>query len=123
MLSTVVPDPTLAPTSNSISGKASWYCRAGQSVCVTGHPDTRGYDAFAAAGPQLRLALGGGIDVHAPQPWKGRIVFVDGIRVKLIDWCACLLHDPNEKIIDLYHDVFFGDRDHAGAGGQVTIRW
>lgn len=93
----------------SISGLASWYCRAGVSVCTTGYPDTSDFDAYAAAGPDLRAALGSN--------WRGSIVYVDGIRVKLIDWCQCYKGEPHEKLLDLYYDVY------ARTGSNVTVRW
>lgn len=120
----VAPRVVVAPRQGrSITAKASWYCLRGRSVCAAGHPDTSGYDAFGAAGPELRVAMGGGVSVDAPQPWRGKVVVVDGVRVKLIDWCQCLLHTRDEKAIDVYHDVFFGDKLHAGVGGEVTISW
>ena len=97
-----------ATTSSSIRGYASWYCRAGVSICTVNHPDTSGFDAYAAAGPRLRAALG---------DWRGRIVYVDGIRVKLIDWCQCYKGESNEKLLDLYYDVF------QSTGSPVTVRW
>jgi hypothetical protein len=93
----------------SISGAASWYCRAGWSPCTTTHPDGQGFDAYAAAGPALRAAIG--------PTWRGRIVTVNGIRVKLIDWCQCFRGESSEKLLDLYYDVF------ARTGSSVTIRW
>lgn len=100
-----------------ISGWASYYCRSGVSKCVRNHPDTSGPDYYAAAGPKLRVAMGGGVSVHAPQPWRGKIIYVDGVRVQLIDWCQCYYRQSNEKIIDLYYDVF------KITGSKVTIRW
>lgn len=96
-------------TGRSLSGRASYYCRAGSSPCTYGYPDTSGFDAYAAAGPRLRAALGSG--------WRGSVVSVDGIRVKLIDWCQCYQGEPHEKLLDLYYDVF------ARAGSSVTVRW
>ena len=96
-------------TSHSISGAASWYCYAGVSACTSGYPDTTGFDAYAAAGPRLRAAIG--------SSWRGKVVTVDGIRVKLIDWCQCYQGESNEKLLDLYHDVFLR------TGSSVTIRW
>lgn len=96
-------------TSHSISGSASWYCDAGVSPCSSSYPDTTGFDAYGAAGPRLRVAIGSG--------WRGTVVTVDGIRVKLIDWCQCYAGQDNEKLIDLYHDVFLR------TGSTVTIRW
>jgi hypothetical protein len=97
------------PTGHSISGRASWYCDAGVSSCTVNHPDGSGFDAYAAAGPRLRAAIGSG--------WRGMVVTVDGIRVKLIDWCQCYQGESNEKLLDLYHDVFLR------TGSAVTIRW
>ena len=45
------------------------------------------------------------------------VVTVDGIRVKLIDWCQCYKGESNEKLLDLYHDVYLR------TGSPVTIRW
>jgi len=101
---------------NVLRGRASWYCnnngsRAPISACHYQYPDTGSFNAYAAAGPRLRAALGGG------ERWRNRVVSVDGIRVKLVDWCQCYQGQSNEKIIDLYYDVFLR------AGGEVTIRW
>ena len=101
-------------TGHSISGLASWYCNSNASrgpisSCMRGYPDTGGFNAYAAAGPRLRAAIGSG--------WRGRIVSVDGLRVKLVDWCQCYQGRANEKLIDLYRDVY------GAVGGTVTIRW
>ena len=98
----------------SLSGLASWYCnrdgsRGPISSCHYQYPDTGGFDAYAAAGPALREAIGPG--------WRGRVVSVDGIAVKLVDWCQCYQGQRQEKLIDLYYDVF------RRVGGNVTIRW
>jgi hypothetical protein len=104
-----VATPKPAATTQRISGTASWYCRSGSSPCTSGYPDGTGVDAYAAAGPRLRAALGAS--------WRGMVVTVDGIRVKLIDWCQCYQGEPNEKLLDLYYDVF------ARTGSSVTVRW
>jgi hypothetical protein len=101
-------------TSHVLRGRASWYCnnnasRAQISACHYQYPDTGAYNAYAAAGPRLRAALG--------PNWRGRVVSVDGLRVKLVDWCQCYQGQSQEKIIDLYYDVYLR------AGGNVTIRW
>ena len=96
-------------TGNVLRGPASWYCRAGVSPCTYTHPDVGGFDAYAAAGPKLRAAIGPG--------WRGTIVLVDGVRVELIDWCQCFKGEPQEKLLDLYYDVY------SRTGGSVTIRW
>jgi hypothetical protein len=97
-----------------LRGLASWYCngdgsRGPMSACRVGYPDTSGFDAYAAAGPRLRAAIGSG--------WRGRVISVDGLRVKLVDWCQCYQGQANEKLIDLYRDVY------SVVGGSVTIRW
>jgi hypothetical protein len=97
------------PSGRSITGLASWYCRAGVSPCTFGHPDGSGFDAYAAAGPKLRAAIG--------PDWRGRVITVDGIRVKLIDWCQCYRGQPHEKLLDLYYDVY------KRTGTNVRIRW
>ena len=79
------------------------------SPCHNAYGDTAGFDAYAAAGPRLRAAIGG--------TWRGRVVSVDGLRVKLVDWCQCYEGQSNEKVIDLYLDVY------GAVGGVVTIRW
>jgi hypothetical protein len=104
----VKPAPPAPKYTHSLKGYASYYCRAGSSPCTSGYPDGGGVQAYAAAGPKLRAALG---------DWHGRVVSVDGIRVKLIDWCQCYQGQSNEKLLDLYYDVF------ARTGSPVTIRW
>jgi hypothetical protein len=96
-------------TGHSLRGYASYYCWAGSSPCTYGYPDGGGFQAYAAAGPKLRAALGSN--------WRGRVVSVDGIAVKLIDWCQCYKGQSNEKLLDLYHDVY------ARTGSAVVIRW
>jgi hypothetical protein len=96
-------------TTHVLRGPASWYCRAGISPCTYTNPDVGGFDAYAAAGPELRAAIG--------PSWRGSIVWVDGVRVRLIDWCQCYKGEPQEKLLDLYYDVY------ARTGTAVTIRW
>lgn len=96
-------------TTHAISGVASWYCRAGVSPCTFAYPDDGGIDAYAAAGPRLRAAMG--------SSWRGAIVYVNGLRVQLIDWCQCYQGEPHEKLLDLYYDVY------ARTGSSVTVRW
>ena len=107
IVKTIAPPPP--PTTHSIRGAASWYCRAGISPCTNTHLDGSGFDAYGAAGPALRAAIG--------SDWRGMIVTVDGIRVKLIDWCQCYRGEPSEKLIDLYYDVY------ARTGSAIVIRW
>jgi hypothetical protein len=104
-----------AGTSHVLRGRASWYCnkdasRAQLSACHYQYPDTGAYNAYAAAGPKLRAALGAN--------WRGKVVLVDGLRVKLVDWCECHGGESGvEKLIDLYYDVYLR------TGSSVTIRW
>lgn len=112
-LKTPAPPKPPAAKGHSISGQASWYCRAGVSVCHYQYPDTAGFDAYAAAGPALRRAIGPG--------WRGNVVTVQAngrsVRLRLIDWCGC----PNGRVVDLYYDVA---RALGISGvGRVTIRW
>lgn len=102
------------PTNHVLRGPASWYCnlnagRATVSPCHSAFVDTGGFDAYAAAGPRLRAAIG--------SAWRGRIVSVDGLRVELVDWCQCYEGQANEKVVDLYLDVY------RAVGTDVTIRW
>lgn len=102
--------PVMRPgTAHSIRGNASWFCRAGVSSCTRTHPDSAQFDAYAAAGPRLRAAIG--------PNWRGMIVMVDGTPVRLIDWCQCYKGRSNEKLLDLYFDVW------EKVGGNVTVRW
>lgn len=105
--------------SYSISGLASWYCKAGRSICRTGYPDTAGRDYYAAAGPALRAAIGG---VESSRAYVGKTVRVCGevcINVKLIDWCQCHYKTGFEKLIDLYKDAW----DDIGGNGSVKVSW
>lgn len=95
----------------SVSGRASWYCGLSAPVCATGFPMG---GMYAAAGPRLRAAICG---VQSCTSWRGRTVYVNGVPVRLIDWCQCYWHQSNEKLIDLYRAVF------DLTGGNVTIRW
>jgi hypothetical protein len=110
---------SVAPrTAHSISGRASWYCNydnpsVPHSICHNAYPDGPGFDAYAAAGPGLRAAIGSG--------WRNRVVTVCGrtcVSVRLVDWCKCTGGSVGvEKLIDLYEDVY------ARTGSRVTIRW
>jgi hypothetical protein len=116
-----VPGPKLIVVHSrphSISGRASWYCNADDpsvplSICHNAYPDGPGFDAYAAAGPGLRAALGAG--------WRNTVVLVCGRRcvdVRLVDWCKCTGGSVGTvKLIDLYEDVY------TRTGGNVTIRW
>jgi hypothetical protein len=83
---------------------ATYYCwPAGGSICTRGYPAS---GAYGAAGPELRAALG-----H----WRGRTVYVNGVSVTLIDWCAC----GGNHVIDVYHSTWvrIPNQSHA------TITW
>lgn len=122
-----VPQPTPKPTpkpkksngytltGHSMRGVATWYCKAGRSICMAVHPDRPGVlDLYAAAGPSLRHALG--------SHWRNRTVHVCGrtgcVNVVLADWCAC----GGGHTIDLYWDAF--NIVSPGSGGEsVRISW
>ena len=95
----------------SISGKASWYCGLG-SPCPHGYSG----GPYAAAGPGLRAAICGN---QASNCWRGMTVTVNGKPIKLVDWCQCYWRQPNEKLIDLFHDAWVA----TGARGGVVITW
>jgi hypothetical protein len=117
LIAVEVPEPIGG--SHSLTGAASWYCRAGRSPCMAAHPDSPGADLYAAAGPRLRVAMGGGVATTAPDPWRNKLIYVNGVPLRLADWCACLRGTPNEKVIDLYWDAWV----LVGNGGNVTITW
>lgn len=114
----LAPSPTPAPTPKptrkpkprvvkhvrgGIRGVATWYCKPGRSICTKGFPWT---GAYAAAGPELRAALG---------DWRGRVVWVNGVRVRLIDWCGC----KGDHVIDVYHATW----TKIPHPDSVVIRW
>jgi len=118
IVTSVVPKSVAPKTTHAISGRASWYCNFDNpndpySICHNAYPDGPGFDAYGAAGPGLRAALGSG--------WRGRLVYVCGnqcVRVRLVDWCQCTGGSVGvTKLIDLYNDVF------VRTGSRVTIRW
>ena len=112
------PLPKAIATSHSIRGKASWYCRAGQSVCMAAHPDRAGVpDMYGAAGPGLRRAMCGS---ESSNCWRGRTVMVNGVAVVLADWCGCSSNSSSIKLIDLYWDAW---SRVPNVSGGVTIRW
>lgn len=103
------PRPTVRPrptTSQSISGQSTTYCRPqdyGTGACMAVHPNG---GHWAAAGPALRAAIGGG-DHCAPGPhcWRDVRVWVCSklacTYAVLADWCAC----GSGHVIDLYGTV------------------
>jgi hypothetical protein len=82
------------------------------SVCTAGYSPL---GAYAAAGPALRVALGGNAGSKCPCPWRGKVVYVNGVRVSLVDWCAC----SGNHVIDVFHATWV-TIPHPAA---VTIRW
>jgi len=83
------PEPTRVPAAASpLRGYATWYDTAGG----------------AAAGPDLRAALGPG--------WRGMSVVVTradmgaGVVVQLTDWCACGSRNGVPTLIDLDRESF-----------------
>lgn len=120
--------PVRLRASAGVRGIATYYCNATHaglkpSRCMTVHPDTGSYDAYAAAGPALRVALGGNAGSACPCPWRNRVVTVtsasgDTVRVKLADWCAC----GGGHVIDLYGDPFWA-LEAKGKVNPVTVSW
>ena len=118
--------PSSPASRTSIKGLATWYCKAGRSVCHHKYPDKRGPDLYAAAGSEIRIG-----------DWRGRTVrvcrsdglpvlnpktrqFVDCLPIKLVDWCAC----KGNRIIDLYWDAFDAMNRRGETGGvKVTVAW
>lgn len=88
-----------------LAGLASWYCRPGVSVCPVGVPPS---GMYAAACAPLRAAMG--------PSWRGRTVWVDGLAVVLVDYCA-----STAKTIDLFWSAM---RRLGGTGVlRVEVRW
>jgi hypothetical protein len=106
------PRPTKAPAISStlprvgasVTGVATWYCEPGVSICTAGYSAS---GAYGAAGPALRRALG--------RNWRGRTVYVNGVTVRLIDWCFC----GGGHVIDVYHSTWL----RIPHPDRVTIRW
>jgi hypothetical protein len=93
----------------SITGIASWYCKAGISVCHYAYPAG---SMVAAACGKLRRAIG--------PDWRGNIVTVKSgnrtVIVKLVDWCGSAT-----KLIDLYWEPM---RRLGGTGVlPVKVSW
>lgn len=108
------PKPTKA-TGRSVSGKASWYCKAGVSSCHYRYLDGPGRDLYAAACGKLRRAIG--------RTWRNDVVRVTSdwgsVRVKLVDYCA-----SEDKTIDLYWDAFRIVRSPDNDGVvRVKVGW
>jgi hypothetical protein len=86
----------LALTGHRLAGPATWY---------------RYHPGQAAAGPRLRAALG----AH----WRGRVVAVNGLRVRLTDWCAC----PYGRVIDLHVGDFARLARPSTGVLRVSVSW
>lgn len=99
------PGQKAPPVSRAtVTGVATWYCWPSYpSRCTSGYPSS---GAYAAAGPELRQALG-----H----WRGKSVWVNGVRVTLIDWCAC----NGAHVVDVYHSTWLRIPHQS----SVTITW
>lgn len=87
-----------------VAGTASWYCKPGRSVCTAGYAASGPY---AAAGPALRVGN-----------WRGRWVKVNGIRLRLIDFCAC-----PRRVIDVYGSQFAKLAPLSRGVIPVEVRW
>jgi rare lipoprotein A (peptidoglycan hydrolase) len=104
-----VSNPQVSRGGSSITGKASWYCKAGVSICHHGYPPG---SMVAAACAKLRTAMG--------PNWRGKTVIVStssrSVIVTLVDRCG-----SSDKLIDLYNAVMV----KLGGTGvlQVTVRW
>jgi hypothetical protein len=91
-------------TSGGIHGVATWYCLPGVSICTHGYPAG---GAYGAAGPELRRAFHG----H----YKGKVVYVNGVKVTIVDFCAC----GGDHVIDVYHSTWTSIPNQS----HVTITW
>jgi hypothetical protein len=97
---TVKPRSRTTPAGHSIAGLATWYSApAGQ----------------AAAGPDLRAALGSG--------WRGRLVRVNGIAVRLTDWCACGDRGGVPTLIDLPASDFGRIAPLSRGVVRIVVAW
>lgn len=102
----VITTPYKAPLRSGrfVVGVATYYCwPAGGSRCTHGYPAS---GAYGAAGPALRAALGN---------WRGKTVYVNGVAVRLIDWCGC----GGDHVIDVYHSTWVKIPNQS----HVVIRW
>jgi hypothetical protein len=100
--------PVTRPASHSMKGYASWYCKAGISICHFQYPPG---SMVAAACAPLRAVL---------PNYAGRMVTVTGpygaVEVQLVDFCA-----STSKVIDLYFEPM---RQLGGSGVlPVTVSW
>lgn len=89
-------------------GLASWYCKAGISICHYAYPPG---SMVAAACAKLRAVM---------PKWRGRTVTVIAggrrVNVTLVDWCG-----SKAKLIDLYWEPM---RRLGGTGVlKVKVVW
>lgn len=103
-----------------VSGVASWYDaeRDGQSAWYT----RAGIRYYAAAGPELRRALGGYAYREAYQVRITNEATGTYAVAWVVDWCQCSKGDKTEKIIDLSPALFEALGVNLSRGVQrVTI--
>ena len=98
------------PTGRGTHGTATWYCKAGVSICHHAYPPG---SMVAAACGKLRAAMG--------PDWRGSTVVVRAangrqVTVRLVDWCG-----SRTKLIDLYWEPMH----RLGGTGvlRVTVSW
>ena len=96
--------PVIAPVSNSVKGKATWYDATKNNAWYTqGEKPTLFY---AAAGPALREIK----DFRwGKKPYR---IIVENLRngkaivAWVVDWCGCRAKTDNEKLVDLSPAAF-----------------
>lgn len=100
------PKDAPAAASGGLVGKASWYCKAGVSICHYAYPPG---SMVAAACLKLRRAMG--------KDWRGQRVTVTAgsrsVEVTLVDWCG-----STTKAIDLYWEPM----RRLGGTGVLKVR-
>jgi hypothetical protein len=113
----VIVPPKPKPHRQFVLGRMTWYCKSGVSACHRAFPDRMGrHDAYGAAGPALRRAIGPGWRGTAVRvTWRGRSAWL-----WLIDWCLC----RNGRVVDAYADVFARLAPLSrGVLGGVKVSW
>ncbi len=100
---------SIGSPSQAVRGTASWYCKAGVSICHHSYPPG---SMVAAACLKLRKAMG--------SDWRGQKVVVKSgstsVTVRLVDWCG-----STSKLIDLYWEPM---RRLGGSGTlPVVVSW
>jgi hypothetical protein len=97
---------TPAPTDNTVSGKATWYC------CSLGW---RGQAVVALPG-----ALGG----HFDSPPAAKFVTVCADRCVLlpvVDYCGCYWGTSSQKVADLSPEAWAAVSDRSRSAGVITV--